>query len=195
MGRKCFISSKTEDFDYKYIIQNDLNIDMIDKSLNTSIDSNDEEYIMKVIRKDYLADSTVTIFLIGLRCAENLGWEEQKFIKRELQASLFDAPGNSKNGILGIVLPDMYDRVYKGTWVCASCGNAHNTVLINDSTVIKEFSYNYYLPNNKCASWDDDQFCVLVRWDDFTTDPEKYIEAAFLKRVMPIASKTKVRPI
>jgi hypothetical protein len=150
---------------------------------------------MRVIRRDYLADSTVTIFLIGSRSAEALGWEEQKFIKRELQASLFNGEGNSQNGILGLVLPAMYDRVYSGSWICASCGNSHNTVSINDSTVVKEFSYNYYLPNNKCAWWEDDRFCVLARWDDFVVDPEKYIEAAFLKRALPIAQKTKVRPI
>ena len=33
MGRKCFISFKTEDIAFKLYIQNELNIDMIDKSL------------------------------------------------------------------------------------------------------------------------------------------------------------------
>ena len=65
MRHKCFISFKTEDAAYKRYIQTDLNVDMIDKSLNTPINSYDEEYIMQVIRRDYLSDSTVTIFLIG----------------------------------------------------------------------------------------------------------------------------------
>jgi hypothetical protein len=34
MKRKCFISFKTEDKNYKEKIQNELNINMIDKSLN-----------------------------------------------------------------------------------------------------------------------------------------------------------------
>ena len=88
MRHKCFISFKTEDAAYKRYIQTDLNVDMIDKSLNTPINSYDEEYIMQVIRRDYLSDSTVTIFLIGQHSNEYLGWHEQRYIMRELQASL-----------------------------------------------------------------------------------------------------------
>lgn len=39
MGHKCFISFKTEDKYYKKRIQEDLGINMIDKSLNKAIDS------------------------------------------------------------------------------------------------------------------------------------------------------------
>ena len=86
---------------------------MIDKSLDDAIDSEDEDYIMKKIREDYLSESTVTIFLIGSHSAETLGKEEQKYIIRELQASLYDGKeGNSRNGILGVVLPDMYSANY-----------------------------------------------------------------------------------
>ena len=116
MGHKCFISFKKEDELYKLTIQNwvDKNkIDMIDKSLDEPINSYDEEYIMRRIRQDYLSDSTVTIFLIGTYSAENLGTYEQRFIKRELQASLYNGVGNSRNGILGVVLPNMYDKIYE----------------------------------------------------------------------------------
>jgi hypothetical protein len=88
----------------------------------------------------------------------------------------------------------MYDIVYKGSYSCVKCGGSHNHVAINNSTVIKEFSYNYYIPNSKCAWSEDDRYCVLVRWDDFSTDPEKYIDLAFAKRKSEISSKTKVRP-
>jgi hypothetical protein len=90
MAHKVFISFKKEDESYKIQIQDDLGVDMIDKSLDEAIDSEDEEYILKKIRKDYLSDSTVTIFLIGTHSSENEGKEEQKFIKRELQASLYN---------------------------------------------------------------------------------------------------------
>lgn len=72
MAHKCYISFKTEDEVYKAKIQrwSDTNkVDMIDKSLNEPIDSDDEDYIMRKIREDYLSDSTVTIFLIGTRSA------------------------------------------------------------------------------------------------------------------------------
>lgn len=200
MAHRVFISFKTEDKSFKRYIQNNLGVDMIDKSLNEAIDSEDEEYIMRKIREDYLSDSTVTIFLIGTHSSEKEGAEEQKFIKRELQASLYDGKANSRNGILGIVLPDMYDEIFKGSYTCSECGQNHNHISINDNTVIKEFSCNYYikpLPNGKCSWSEDDRYCVLVKWDDFKIDSdsaEKCIDQAFDKRKKPIADKVKVYP-
>ncbi|MFY0602759.1 MAG: TIR domain-containing protein [Flavobacteriaceae bacterium] len=194
MGHKCFISFKTEDEDYKKKIQEELDVDMIDKSLDEAIDSEDEDYIMQKIREDYLSDSTVTIHLIGEKSSENEGWDEQRFIKRELQASLYNGNENTRNGILGIVLPTMKSNIYKGSGVCSNCGNSHNYVHINDATVVKEFSYNYYIPHNKCAWTEDDRYCVLVYWNDFYIDPEKYINQAFDKRSQSIADKVKVYP-
>ncbi|MEP0265250.1 TIR domain-containing protein [Dokdonia sp.] len=194
MKRTCFISFKTEDIQYKEIIQNDLKIEMIDKSLNESIVSENEDYIMQRIREDYLSHSTVTIHLIGAYSAENLGQEEQKYIKRELQASLYDGVNNTKNGILGIVLPEIYDDVYTGNGVCSTCGETLNYVSINDRTAIREFSYNYHIPNGKCHWTEEDRYGVLVKWDDFVADSKKYIEQAFEKRTAPIAKKTKVYP-
>lgn len=195
MGHKCFISFKTEDIEKKEELQN-LDIDMIDKSLNEPINSKDEDYIMRKIREDHLSDSTVTIFLIGTKSAENTPGENQTYIKRELQASLYDGDGNTRNGILGIVLPSMTQSIYRGTSQCAICKKTHNLVQIDESTVIKEFSYNYYLPNPKdgCAWGEDDRYCVLAKWDDFIKDPEFFIDKAYDKRTSDIAKKVKVRP-
>jgi len=194
LGRKCYISFKTEDVDYKKHIQDELDIDMVDKSLDEPINSDDEDYIMRRIRKDYLSDSTVTIHLIGIYGAENRGEHEQRFIKRELQASLYNGSGNTRSGILGVVLPQMKSSILKGPYTCSTCGKTHNTVALNDSTTIREFSYNYYIPNDKCSHAEDDRYCVLVDWDEFCSNPEAHIEAAFAKRTAPIASKVKVRP-
>ncbi|SDX74802.1 MTH538 TIR-like domain [Lutibacter oricola] len=194
MGHKCFISFKTEDSDYKDYIQNDLDVDMIDKSMNEPIDSEDEDYIMRKIREDYLSESTVTIFLIGNVSAENSIFQNQNFIKRELQASLYDGQNNTKSGILGIVLPNMYSSIFAGSYNCSICNNSHTNVKINDSTVIKEFSYNYYIPNDKCSWAEEDRYCVLVKWEDFIANPEIFINNAFDKRSNDIANKTKVKP-
>ena len=200
MAHRVFISFKTEDKSYKNYIQNNLGVDMIDKSLNEAIDSEDEDYIMRKIREDYSSDSTVTIFLIGAHSSETEGEEEQKYIKRELQASLYNGKSNSRNGILGIVLPHMYDKIYTGSSYCSKCGGNHTLVSINDSSVIKEFSCNYYvkpLPEGKCAWHDEDRYCVLVKWDDFKNNAESaesYIDLAFDKRKQPIAEKVKVYP-
>jgi len=194
MAHKCFISFKTEDIDYKKYIHDHLEVDMIDKSLHIPINSTDEDYIMRKIREDYLSDSTVTIFLIGKHSAENLPFENQNFLKRELQASLYHGVDNTMNGILGIVLPSMYDKIYTGSGTCNLCGNFHNYVNINGDSVISEFAYNYYIPNNKCAWSEDDRYCVLVKWDEFCKMPNYYIDKAFNKRDSPISSKVKVRP-
>lgn len=194
MAHKCFISFKTEDMDFKKHIHDYLDVDMIDKSLHEPINSEDEDYIMRKIRENYLSDSTVTIFLIGEKSAENLPFENQNVLKRELQASLYNGVGNTRNGILGVVLPSMTDKVYKGSHTCFKCGGTHNTVKINGDTVITEFFYNYYVPNDKCAWGEGDRYCVLVKWEDFCLDPESFIEKAFNKRNEPISSKTKVKP-
>lgn len=193
---KCFISFKTENASYKNHIQYSLNVDMIDKSLNEPINSDDEDYIMRKIREDYLSDSTVTICLIGKHSAENDPNENQTYIKRELQASLYNGANNTRNGILGVVLPEMINSIYKGKYSCPTCGESHNAVVINNDTVIREFNYNYYIPklNNTCHWTEDERYCVLVRWDDFCESPETYIDKAFQKRNSSIANKVKVYP-
>ncbi len=167
---------------------------MIDKSLHDPINSYDEDYIMRKIRENYLSDSTVTIFLIGDKSAENSWFENQTFIKRELQASLYHGVGNTRNGILGVVLPSMKDEIFLGSTTCSVCGGVHSTVKINDDTAIKEFSYNYYIPNEKCAWSEVDRYCVLTTWEDFCATPNYYIDLAFDKRTQPISNKTKVKP-
>ena len=194
MAHKIYICFKTEDVAYKFAIQNMDGLDYIDKSLNEAINSTDEDYIMQKIRSDYLSDSTVTIFLIGSRSSENLGEREQAYIKRELQGSLYNSEANPKNGILGIVLPSMTSAIYQGSQICGICGDSHDVVAINDSTTVREFSYNYYIPNGKCAWSDPDNYCVLVKWEDFCGNPQHYIDKAFDKRSAPIANETRFKP-
>lgn len=200
MGHKCFISFKKEDQWYRERIDKLIaKSDLINKGLDRVINSNDGDYIMKTIRQDYLQDSTVTIFVIGTHSSENegcdfMGRRKNYFIERELQASLYNGVGNTRNGILGVVLPEMYDRIYKGSHQCLTCGGTHNTVVIGDSTVIREFSTNYYIePHSGCAWSESERYCVLVKWDDFVANPESYVNIAFDKRTSEIASKVKVR--
>jgi len=194
MGHKVYISFKTEDAAYKAAIQGLAHLDYVDKSLNEPINSSDPDYILRKIRADYLYDSTVTLFLIGEFSAEDRGSTEQYFIKKELQASLYNSTLSLKSGILGVVLPSMYDRVYGGSYSCTNCGGSHNLVSVNNSTTVREFNYNYYIPNGKCSHSEEDRYCVLVKWADFIVDPNAWIDRAFEKRAAPIASKTRVRP-
>ncbi len=200
MSHKCFISFKKENQQYRDKIDALFSIsEIINKGLDQVINSDDGEYIMKRIRQDYLLDSTVTVFLIGVHSSEDEGYDYEGrprnyFIEHELQASLYNGDGNTRNGILGVVLPEMYDQIYKGTYRCLECGKKHNTVIINDSTVIREFGKNYYIePHSGCAWSSDERYCVLVKWDDFVSDPEKYVNMAFEKRTSSVADKVKIR--
>lgn len=195
---KCFISFEIEDNAYKEQIQASESIDMIDKSLNEPINSDNPDYVMQKIRDNNLKDSSVTIFLIGSFSAEIIGEKEQYYIKKELQASLYHSLNHGRNGILGIVLPDMYSNIYKGKskQPCQICGGFHDIVCIDDSTTIKEFSANYYIQkgHTSCAWSEDQRYCVLTRWDDFILDPNRFINAAWEKRDEDIAQKITVYP-
>lgn len=80
---------------------------------------------------------------------------------------MFDGKANSRNGILGIALPSMASKVFARSAICNICRNTHQTIVINDTTVIRGFSYNYYIPHNKCAWANVDRYCVLVEWQEF----------------------------
>lgn len=200
MGHKCFVSYKKEDNYYKKeLVKLFKEEDIIDKTLDQVIDSQNGDYIMQVIRDDYLKDSTVTICLIGAHSSENEGYDylgrhKNYFIIRELQASLYNGKNNTRNGILGVVTPEMYDSIYKGSYSCSKCGCNHNWVKMDDDTVIREFGQNYYIEPHDGCGWNEEQrYCVLVKWDDFIKNPEKYVEEAFEKRTAEIVSKVIVR--
>lgn len=152
-----------------------------------------------IVMKDYLKDSTVTICLIGTHSSENEGTDDDGqlinyYIIRELQASLFNGKGNTRNGVLGVVTPEMYAAIYKGTHTCPKCGKTHYYVDANDDTVIREFSMNYCIePHDGCGWSEDQRYCMLVKWDDFIKNPVYYVDKAYDKRSAPIADKVTVR--
>ena len=200
MSHKCFISFKKEDSDYKDLLISLLaREDVVGWALDREIQSNDSDYILQVIRDDYLSYSTVTLFLIGKHSSEKEGSDywgrpHNYFIQRELQASLFNGRGNTRNGIVGIVLPEMYNAIYGETYLCSDCLGYHTYININDDTVIREFSANYFIEPHVGCSWlEDDRYCVLSKWDDFIISPDRYINQAYSKRFSSIANKIKVR--
>lgn len=200
MSHNCFISFKKEDEYYKNQILNKLGDDRITgKALDRWIDSNDIDYVMQVIREEFMSNTSVTIFIIGEHSSENEGrdfyGDKNAFIKRELQATLYDGKGFTRSGLLGVVLPSMENKVYKGTYKCSTCGGEHSYVDINDSTVIKEFSANYYLHKGGCAYSEEDRFCVLVRYSEFMNNPDKFIDKAFNKLSQPIANEVHWRDL
>lgn len=200
MAHNCFISFKKEDEYYKDQILKRLGAERITgKALDRWIDSDDIDYVMQVIRNEYMMNTSVTIFIIGEHSSENEGKDQlgdkNAFIKRELQATLYDGKGFSRSGLLGIVLPSMVPEVFKGKYACPVCGNEHSWVEISDNTVIKEFSANYYLHKEGCAYSEKDRFCVLATYSEFMNEPDIYIDKAFEKLSQPIANEVHWRDL
>lgn len=111
---KCFISyhkadqkevdkfietfdSKHDIFIYRAVREMDQNI----------IDSNDSGYIMRRIRELYLADSTVTIVMIG-KCT----WA-RRYVDWEIASTLRNDPKNKRSGLMAITLPSMASKTKK----------------------------------------------------------------------------------
>lgn len=194
MSHNCFISFKKEDSHYRDEIENKLDRkDIVGKSLDTWIDSDDIDRVMQRIRSEYMNNTSVTLYLIGEHSSENEGFEysckdncrynKQNFMIRELQATLYDGKKNRRAGLLGIVLPTMDDKIYGGSYICSHCGANVNIVNVNDTTVLREFSQNYYL-SPKCKDGhcsEDERYCVLVKYEDFIVNPQMYIDKAFDK--------------
>ena len=74
----CFISFKKEDIYYKNKILNLLKGEQIKgKALDKTIESDDIDYVMQVIRRDYMSNTSVTIFLIGEHSSEKEGLDNE----------------------------------------------------------------------------------------------------------------------
>jgi len=70
------------------------------------INSTNPEYVISQIRQNYLADSTVTIVLIGT-CTHS-----RRYVDWELKASLRSGEVYTPNGLIGILLPSCGDRAH-----------------------------------------------------------------------------------
>ena len=202
MAHRCFISFKKEDVFYKDELVKILKgVDIPVNVLDKVIDSEDIDYVLQKIRDDYMNNTTVTLFLIGEHSSEKEGVDEngfnhQSYIIRELRATLMDREGNPRDGLLGIVLPNMYDAVYGQSYQCEHCHQTIKIVNIGPSTTIKEFSENYYLHKGKCGHYsEENRFCVLAKYDDFIKNPKHYIDLAYDKINQPIAKEVHYKDI
>lgn len=101
---KCFVSYHVDDLAEVEGFLNDFGTEFIARSVGVTVeddfvDSTDEDYIKRRIRELYLADSTVTIVLLGT-CT----WA-RKFVDWEISSSLRDDANNRRNGLLVYPLP------------------------------------------------------------------------------------------
>ncbi len=83
----------------------------IDKSVDSSEIDDDlpDESIRRIIRNDFLSDSSVTILLVGTET------QRRKHIDWEIYSSMYDGAVNKKSGILVINLPSINCSCYTAT--------------------------------------------------------------------------------
>jgi hypothetical protein len=101
---KCFVSYHADDAVEALSFVSAYESVFIPKSIGLTdsspfIDSSNNDYVMDKVRDDLLADSTVTIVLIG-RCT----WA-RKFVDWEVYSSLRRDRRNRLNGLLAVQLP------------------------------------------------------------------------------------------
>lgn len=177
---KCYVSYKTENALYAYRVLG-LVPGAFLKSPGSWAGCYDESRRLEDIREEILGGSDVTIHLIGACSAERLGYDEQRFIKRELSASLCKAKNGLRSGVLGVVLPEAGHSVLK-TRLCPECGEVHERAVIDDSTAVSEYSRNY-----RCGCRSELGYCTLAPWQAFVACPNVYIERANARRFGPAA--------
>ena len=74
------------------IVSRSVDIGEYDPNLNT-------EYIRQLIRDEHLADSTVTVVLVGAKT-----WQ-RKHVDWEISSSIRDTKNSARSGLIGILLP------------------------------------------------------------------------------------------
>jgi len=111
MQHKVFISYHHKDdqavssFVNKYSNNNTFIKRIVGDEYGTSINSNNVDYTMRVIRENYLTDSTVTIVMIGKETFK------RKYVDWEIASTLRNDQNNKRSGLVGIFLPgcDIYN--------------------------------------------------------------------------------------
>lgn len=131
--RKCFISYHHADQDAVNKFVRDFDHErntFIARGLGEEmpgdvIRSTNTDYVMSQIRKRFLADSTVTIVLLG-RCT----WA-RRYVDWELQTSLRRGEYSTPNGLLGIKLPTFttypprFEQNLSSNWPAVDCYARH----------------------------------------------------------------------
>lgn len=190
--RKVYLSYRDGQEQYVEDLARVLGEAVVQGHIASKVKASTEQQRMERLRHEILRDSEVTIYLIG-KGGYNFRKDAVKFQKWELQASLYASDGINMNGLLGIVLPEMYDKIFKREQPCDVCGENHLALHVFDDVVLHEFFYNYFLPlPAQHDHWaDDDRFCELVMWDDFVKTPEQFVERAYAKTQSPVSHKVK----
>ena len=136
----------------------------IDKSVDTGdiSDDLDDQTIRRIIRDEYLQDSTVTILLVGTET------KDRKHVDWELYSSMIDGSVNKKSGVLVINLPSTGSTSYT-----IGHGQSEKTLIypeINSWTSVdsrEEYERLYpFIPDRIIDNLLTNRSCIsVVSWD------------------------------
>lgn len=145
--------------------------------------------------RDRIYDSTLTIIMISKGMRVTGEEDKNQWIPREISYSLKetsrkDKSGNSvtsrTNALLAIVVPDMAGlySYFTGTNSCCDSGcTYYNTQTL--FSIMRNNMFNIKNPNSKqCDSgstvyYGDPSYMYCVKWSDFISDVNKYIDKAY----------------
>ena len=157
----------------------------VDGSVDTGdIDDTDlpDDRIREIIRDDYLADTTVTIVLVGT------GTKGRKHVDWEIYSSMRDGAVNKKSGVFAILLPSA-----ASTFFTAAHGEDEKKKVYPDytewTTITERAEYERryeYMPSRIIDNLLAPKARVSVtNWNRIESDPEKLrflIEATYRDR-------------
>jgi len=143
--------------------------------------------------KKRIYDSSVTIVCISPGMKETGKYDKSQWIPWEVRYSLCEYSKDQRtshtNGLIGLVLPDMYgnyDYVMKRNSCCyyhCDTINLSNSFYIIEKNMFNRIENAASTCNAGTTLWAyDDSYMIMVRWDDFIKNIDvmnEYIEAAF----------------
>jgi len=154
----------------------------------------DEETIWNKL-KDRIYDSTLTVIMISPNMKEPGVPDKQQWIPWEVSYSLKETSRKNKNGdpitsrtnaMIAIVLPDSYGSYsyyLEGKTCCPSNCVTHHTERLFQ--IIKDNKFNLTNASKRTCDngqtiWSGDvSYIGAVKWKDFKTNPNYYINASY----------------
>ncbi|QVK20849.1 TIR domain-containing protein [Mycoplasmatota bacterium] len=179
---KTFVSFHSDDEFYKK--QLDQLSEYSDLFVNKSVKEGDipdewpDERIRRVIRDDFLSDTTVTILLVGKNTMK------RKFIDWELHASMINTDKNPQSGIVCVNLPTIRQARRASSEREKQLINKYgNWTRFNNKG---EFEKNYpYMPNRIIDNFVSNVDIAVVDWDVIVKDfnvLKELIDISFSRR-------------
>jgi len=185
-GQKIKVQTKARHYvdELAKILDNEDHIFKGEDDGESLADFSDETIASKL--RDKIYDSSITIVLVskGMKTYEA---EKDQWIPWEISYSLKEYTRNGRtslsNGILAVVLPDewgSYEYYITQDSVC-NCRSLNTPFLFQ---ILRDNMFNIKTPNTKICSngstvyYGDSSYIQSVKWDDFRSNPNYYLNKA-----------------